>query len=204
MQQHARTHECKISIATRHLCPPARLPPTAPSYCPSPIRPSASVRRPFAGCGRGALLSFLPASLRTLPLLRLRLIRSRRDNEFHSAALRADPIHFRWPPPSPPPQTPVGRRQRWSFLKWTAEPESAEWLQPSCNINITQVVRSSPCSSMPHMPQRRALSSFSQLLNTSPIFRRRTNLDGTFGTNCGVVNGAAFAQRATTNAVLIR
>ena len=28
-------------------------------------RPSASVRRPFAGCGRGALLSFLPASLRT-------------------------------------------------------------------------------------------------------------------------------------------
>ena len=41
--------------------PSAMLPPTAPSYCPSPIRPSASVRRPFAGCGRGALLSFLPA-----------------------------------------------------------------------------------------------------------------------------------------------
>ena len=89
----ARTHECKISIATRHLRLPLR-------HLITPVR-SSSIRSPRAPSSLSDLISSVSLS----PLLHSRI-----DNEFHSAAMRADPIHFRSPPPPPPPSPAAQRR----------------------------------------------------------------------------------------------
>ena len=71
----------------------------SPSHCA--ILLPASVDHPLAAGPPSFLPSFLPFCLLSFPpsFSLSPLLHSRRDNEFHSAALRADPIHFRSPPP---------------------------------------------------------------------------------------------------------